>query len=166
MRDDDGLSCAGFSLLLAGFLYLQQWGGAIFRRVAPASRCEGSSPGAQALGTQASVTAAQGLTCCGSRAREGVAPALSTWSFLFLTRPWGLPKALGRGHPAGQAWGEAQRSRSGPLELRQEPQGSAPDFLEAGSDSDRRVPAELGQESQASSCVEALLSSIPSLGPF
>ena len=28
------------------------------------------------------------------------------------------------------------------LELRQEPQGSAPDFLEAGSDSDRRVPVE------------------------
>ena len=38
--------------------------------------------------------------------------------------------------------------------LRQEPQGSSPGFECAGSDSDRRVPAELGQESQASSCVE------------
>ena len=38
--------------------------------------------------------------------------------------------------------------------LRQVPQGSSPGFECAGSDSDRRVPAELGQESQASSCVE------------
>ena len=38
--------------------------------------------------------------------------------------------------------------------MRQEPQGSSPGFECAGSDSDRRVPAELGQESQASSCVE------------
>ena len=37
--------------------------------------------------------------------------------------------------------------------LRQEPQGSSPGFECAGSDSDRRVPAELGQESQASSCL-------------
>ena len=42
----------------------------------------------------------------------------------------------------------------GPDKLRQEPQGSSPGFECAGSDSDRRVPAELGQESQASSCVE------------
>ena len=40
--------------------------------------------------------------------------------------------------------------------LRQEPQGSSPGFECAGFDSDRRVPAELGQESQASSCVEEL----------
>ena len=38
--------------------------------------------------------------------------------------------------------------------LRQESQGSSPGFECAGSDSDPRVPAELGQESQASSCVE------------
>lgn len=32
----------------------------------------------------------------------------------FLTGPCGLPKALGKGHPVGQAiWGEAQRRRSG-----------------------------------------------------
>ena len=60
---------------------LAAMGGAIFRRVAPASRCEGSSPGAQALGTQASVTAAQGLTCCGSRAREGVESKLGRAGF-------------------------------------------------------------------------------------
>ena len=40
------------------------------------------------------------------------------------------------------------------LELRQELQFSSPDFNDVGSDSDRRVPAEMGQESQASSCVE------------
>ena len=40
------------------------------------------------------------------------------------------------------------------LELRQEPQVSSPDFTGAGSYSDRSVPAELGQEIQASSCVE------------
>ena len=44
---------------------------------------------------------------------------------------------------------------SGPhLELRQEPQGSAPDFLEAGSDSDRRVPVEFAQECQVSCSAE------------
>ena len=46
-------------------------------------------------------------------------------------------------------------SRRGPyLELRQEPQGSAPDFLEAGSDSDRRVPVEFAQECQVSCSAE------------
>ena len=44
---------------------------------------------------------------------------------------------------------------SGPhLELRQEPQGSAPDFLEAGCDSDRRVPVEFAQECQVSCSAE------------
>ena len=38
--------------------------------------------------------------------------------------------------------------------LRQETQGSSPGFECAGSDSDRRVPAELGQETQGSCCVE------------
>ena len=40
------------------------------------------------------------------------------------------------------------------LELRQEPQGSAPDFLEAGSDSDLRVPVEFAQECQVSCSAE------------
>ena len=40
------------------------------------------------------------------------------------------------------------------LELRQEPQGSSPDFPGAESDSDPRLHAELGQDSLASSCVE------------
>ena len=38
--------------------------------------------------------------------------------------------------------------------MRQEPQCSSPDFPGTGSDSDRRVPGKLLQESQASSCVE------------
>ena len=46
-------------------------------------------------------------------------------------------------------------NRRGPhLEWRQEPQGSAPDFLEAGCDSDRRVPVEFAQECQVSCSAE------------
>ena len=53
------------------------------------------------------------------------------------------------------AWGhEAQALTARLVVVRQEPQGSSPGFECARSDSDRRVPAELGQESQASSCVE------------
>ena len=50
--------------------------------------------------------------------------------------------------PLGTPQGLAQRKRASPRG-----EAGTSDFLSV-SDSDRRVPAELGQESQASSCVE------------
>ena len=62
--------CVGSSLLCAGFLQLRRTG-ATLRCSAWASHCSGfSCCGAWALGAQASVVVARGLSSCGSQALE------------------------------------------------------------------------------------------------
>ena len=62
--------CVGSSLLHTGFLWLQQ-AGATLHCDAQASHCGGFSYcRAQALGTQASVVVAHGLSSCGLQALE------------------------------------------------------------------------------------------------
>ena len=61
--------CIGSSLLRMGFLYLRL-AGATLRCGAWASHCGGFSCGARALGMQASVVVAHGLSSCGSWALE------------------------------------------------------------------------------------------------
>ena len=64
------LGCIGSSLLRAGFLSLQR-AGATLRRGVHASLCGGfPCCGAQALGAQASVVVAHGLSSCSLRALE------------------------------------------------------------------------------------------------
>lgn len=88
-------SCFSPTLVALGFHCCTQAfsccgdGGALFfvavhrLLIAGAPHCGGSSRGVQALGTQASVAAAQGLPGCGSRALEGVeSRAWARWLYL------------------------------------------------------------------------------------
>ena len=59
--------CVGSSFLCIGYLWLQQAGASLHCR-AQASHCGGFCCAAQALGTQASVVAAHGLSSCGAQA--------------------------------------------------------------------------------------------------
>ena len=72
--------CVGCSLLRAGFLCLRR-AGATLLCGAWASYCGGfSCCGAQALGAQASVVVAHGLSSCGLRALERRLCSCGTWA--------------------------------------------------------------------------------------
>ena len=72
--------CVVSLLLCLGFLWLRQ-AGATLRCSAQASHCGGfSCCGARALGTQASVVVACGLSSCGSRALEHRLISCGAWA--------------------------------------------------------------------------------------
>ena len=82
----------GSSLLLAGFLWLQQAGatlccGALVSHCGGFSCCE-----AQALGSRASVVVVHGLSSCGSRALVCRLSSCGTWAQL-LCGMWDLPRS-------------------------------------------------------------------------
>ena len=82
--------CVGSSLLLSGFLQLRRVG-ATLRCSARASHCGGfSCCGAWALGTQASVVVARGLSSCGSWTLECRLNSCGAWALL-LRGVWDLP---------------------------------------------------------------------------
>ena len=82
--------CVGSSLLHMGFLQLWR-AGATLHCGAQASHCSGfSCCGACALGTQASVVVAHGLSSCGSRALECRLSSCCTLAQL-LSGMWDLP---------------------------------------------------------------------------
>ena len=82
--------CIGSSLLCAGFLQLRR-AGATLRCYAPAPHCGGfSCCRAQALGAQASVVVARGLSSCGLWALERRFSSCGAWAQL-LRGVWDLP---------------------------------------------------------------------------
>ena len=83
--------CVGSSLLHTGFLQLQRVGATLYCSV-QASHCSGFSCfRARALGTQASVVAAYGLSSCGSRALERRLSSCGAQAQL-LHSMWDLPR--------------------------------------------------------------------------